>query len=296
MLTQLKNSMLIAGLVCLISATATNAQDAEGVVRLGTGGAAEGVARVAAVPAQDLVIRGQSPDGCLSGNCCLPDACCPSSGCCPSGSCCPHGGCGPDCRRGNCPHCNCGQGGQCPHCRNGGYGGYGGYGRSGSGSSHGCRSGYAGYGGGSCRGGLFGGGGCGLFGGSGHRCFLSHGPLCDYFRMQASMHRARNMGTSMALHMAVEEECAEKAQWAKCKFGYFLPAGCDGKGVPPLGAYSMVYPVDPSYFDQRDGQVYAAQGYGGPVAVPLAPNVQHTYNYGWGLPSSRLTPISHPIQ
>jgi len=68
-----------------------------------------------------------------------------------------------------------------------------------------------------------------------------------------------------------------------------------GPGVPLMGCYKVVYPVNPSHFDGRDGQVYAAQGYGGPVSVPLAPTVHHTYNYGWGLPSSRLTPISHPV-
>ena len=72
-------------------------------------------------------------------------------------------------------------------------------------------------------------------------------------------------------------------------------SGGDGFGVPPIGHYQLTYPVNPSYFDGRDGQVYAAQGYGGPVSVPLAPIVRNTYNYGWGVPSSRLTPISHPI-
>ena len=65
--------------------------------------------------------------------------------------------------------------------------------------------------------------------------------------------------------------------------------------TPLVGCYDLVYPVDPYYFDKRDGQVYAAQGVGGPVSVPLAPVVRHTYNYGWGVPSSRLTPISHPV-
>ncbi|HWL09803.1 MAG TPA: hypothetical protein VNQ76_15455 [Planctomicrobium sp.] len=63
---------------------------------------------------------------------------------------------------------------------------------------------------------------------------------------------------------------------------------------PLAGKYHIVYPADPSYFDNRDGQVYAAAGYGGPVSVPLAPVVNHTYNYGWGIPSSRLTPVLHP--
>jgi hypothetical protein len=80
----------------------------------------------------------------------------------------------------------------------------------------------------------------------------------------------------------------------RCKLGYFIPTGAGGAGVPWCGKYSRVYPQDPYYFDQRDGQTFAAQGYGAPIAVPLAPVVGHTYNYGWGIPSSRLTPISHP--
>ena len=80
----------------------------------------------------------------------------------------------------------------------------------------------------------------------------------------------------------------------KCKFGYFIPSGGGGAGIPWVGHYSRVYPVNPAYSDARDGQIWAAQGYGIPIAVPLAPIVGHTYDYGWGVPSSRLTPISHP--
>lgn len=77
-----------------------------------------------------------------------------------------------------------------------------------------------------------------------------------------------------------------------CKFGYFVPTGNGGTGAPFIGSYARVYPQDPSYFDQRDGQLWGAEGYGAPVAVPLAPVVGHQYNYSWGIPSSRLTPIS----
>lgn len=80
----------------------------------------------------------------------------------------------------------------------------------------------------------------------------------------------------------------------RCKFGYFVPTGAGGAGLPWVGKYSRVYPQNPYQFDQRDGQLWAAQGYGAPMAVPLAPTVSHTYNYGWGIPSSRLTPISRP--
>ena len=86
----------------------------------------------------------------------------------------------------------------------------------------------------------------------------------------------------------------DMVDYFRCKFGYFIPTGAGGAGVPFAGRYSRVYPQDPHYFDQRDGQAWAAQGYGAPMAVPLAPVVGHTFNYGWGIPSSRLTPISHP--
>jgi hypothetical protein len=79
----------------------------------------------------------------------------------------------------------------------------------------------------------------------------------------------------------------------RSRLNYFVPRGACGKGAPPVGCYTIVYPVDPWYGDARDGQVYAAQGQGGPVSVPLAPVIRHTMNYGWGVPSSRLTPISH---
>ena len=73
----------------------------------------------------------------------------------------------------------------------------------------------------------------------------------------------------------------------------WLPSGCGGKGCPPFGMYQMVYPVNPSHCDPRDRNVHAAQGYGVPMSVPLAPVVRHQYNYSWGVPASRLTPISN---
>jgi hypothetical protein len=78
----------------------------------------------------------------------------------------------------------------------------------------------------------------------------------------------------------------------RCKFGYLIPTGNGGAGTPPLGKYSRVYPEDPGYFDQRDGMLWGAQGYGTPIAVPLAPVVSHQWNYSWGTPASRLTPVS----
>jgi len=100
----------------------------------------------------------------------------------------------------------------------------------------------------------------------------------------------------------IHNDLARKGAWfrGKCGIGDSAHAGGrqghahDQPGRPLAGCYSMVYPVDPGYFDRRDGQVYAAPGYGGPVSVPLAPVVNSTYNYGWGIPSSRLTPVLHP--
>jgi hypothetical protein len=74
-----------------------------------------------------------------------------------------------------------------------------------------------------------------------------------------------------------------------------LYSDCKGgwqREIPRYGFYHLAYPVNPYHFDQRDGRIYAAQGYGYPIGSPLAPNVEHTYNYGWGLPSSRLSPVS----
>lgn len=101
---------------------------------------------------------------------------------------------------------------------------------------------------------------------------------------QAAAHRARNRMAS-----------ANLGHYLRCKLGYFVPDGSGGIGSPMFGHYSIVYPVDSGYSDSRDGQVYAAQGYGGAVSVPLAPVVRQAYNYGWGIPSSRLTPVSNNI-
>ena len=112
---------------------------------------------------------------------------------------------------------------------------------------------------------------------------------------QCASHRMRSHYQTTALHSNLQANCRETTAWARCKFGYFIPSGSCGQGTPLVGHYSMVYPVNPQHFDGRDGQVYAANGYAGPVAIPIAPNVNQTYNYGWGVPSSRLTPISHPV-
>jgi hypothetical protein len=80
--------------------------------------------------------------------------------------------------------------------------------------------------------------------------------------------------------------------WINNKFNYFKPSGCCGQGCPPIGKYSRVYAADPNYYDARDEQVYASPVTGLPTAIPLAPGVRYQYNYSWGYPGSRLTPIS----
>lgn len=73
--------------------------------------------------------------------------------------------------------------------------------------------------------------------------------------------------------------------------------GCAFAFAAPLtwwdwGARKDIVAVNPAYSDPRDSELYSAQGYGVPIAVPLAPVVRDTYNYGWGMPSSRLTPVA----
>ncbi len=106
--------------------------------------------------------------------------------------------------------------------------------------------------------------------------------VASFLGGQAAMHRARKRHANAGLNA-----------YLRCKLGYFLPSGCGGAGCKPFGHYTRVYADDPGYFDGRDGQIYAVPGVGGPVSVPLAPNVRHAYNYGWGVPSSRLTPVSN---
>jgi hypothetical protein len=79
-----------------------------------------------------------------------------------------------------------------------------------------------------------------------------------------------------------------------CGHGCRCKGGCRGLDRD-LGFYRIAYPVNPGYYDQRDTRIYAAQGWGVPMAMPLAPNVEHTYNHGWGVPSSRLTRVSRTV-
>jgi hypothetical protein len=79
------------------------------------------------------------------------------------------------------------------------------------------------------------------------------------------------------------------------KFNYFTPSGSCGEGAPLWGHYKRVYATEPNYSHPSDSQVYSSPMTGHPTAVPLAPNVRHQYNYSWGMPSSRLTPISNVV-
>ena len=116
-------------------------------------------------------------------------------------------------------------------------------------------------------GGLGGGGLSGLGGGGGSAC-------SSFWARSSQSYQSRNARLSQHL------------------FGWLVPSGNGGQGSPPIGKYHTTYTQNANHFDQRDGEVYAAQGYGTNVTVPLAPNVRHAYNYGWGMPSSRITRVS----
>jgi hypothetical protein len=85
----------------------------------------------------------------------------------------------------------------------------------------------------------------------------------------------------------------KNARLADKLFGWMIPSGCCGQGCPPIGKYHMTYADQPDYVNPNDTQIYAAQGYGMPITVPLAPNVNHTYNYSSGIPASRITTIGN---
>ena len=88
-----------------------------------------------------------------------------------------------------------------------------------------------------------------------------------------------------------QEQSEALANWMFDRMGLYTPAVVH---TAPVGTYNMIYPVNPDYVNPRDRRVYGAQGAGVPIVVPLAPTVRSSYNYGSGLPASRLTPISVP--
>jgi hypothetical protein len=79
--------------------------------------------------------------------------------------------------------------------------------------------------------------------------------------------------TSVTASLAKDEcddECKPRCRW---RFGS-----------------ASLYTNNNYHFDPRDTRVYASQAYNTPVTIPVAP-MARTYNYGWGVPSSRLSPI-----
>lgn len=95
-------------------------------------------------------------------------------------------------------------------------------------------------------------------------------------------------------------KCADKDDCDSCKANIARRVRCSLAWLRPVtywdvGAQTDIIAVNPGYSHPNDMNAgYAAQGFGGPVTVPLAPNVRDAYNYSWGLPSSRLTPIGYP--
>lgn len=83
--------------------------------------------------------------------------------------------------------------------------------------------------------------------------------------------------------------CREGFTRRKFDRWYYLRKACG------IGHYNIAYPVEPGYRHPRDGHVFAAQGYGIPMATPIAPMVTHEYNYSDGPQGSRLTPISRYV-
>jgi hypothetical protein len=77
--------------------------------------------------------------------------------------------------------------------------------------------------------------------------------------------------------------------WGQNCYGY---GNYSGGYYGGMGGYNgnSVYPAMGYYYDVRDTQTYAAQGYNVPVTVPLPP-ITRAYNYGWGIPSTRLSPV-----
>ncbi len=95
--------------------------------------------------------------------------------------------------------------------------------------------------------------------------------------------------------------CGKRSMWKRMFGGGNSDFGADKPWKPRrqafgFGAYDITYAVNPYYQDPRDSRVYSAQGWGVPMGVPLAPVVNHSYNYGWGIPSSRMTPVSRPLR
>jgi hypothetical protein len=95
------------------------------------------------------------------------------------------------------------------------------------------------------------------------------------------------VAVTRAQEVCAEEECCEEGGSGfrdRCK-------GLFGRGCRRRNNCRHWQAVDANYCDPRDMQLHSDQGYGVPIAVPLAPTVRHTYHYGWGMPSSRLVRV-----
>ncbi len=139
--------------------------------------------------------------------------------------------------------------------------------------------------------------------GSCHSCLHRAGEVCEKCRGQSNCCRPHCSdydcsicGQLQMLHDQNQHNCNILSAHLHGKLAYFTPMGNGGEGVSKVGYYQLVYPANPNYSDPRDAKVYAAQGWGVPMSVPLAPNVRYTMNYSTGMPASRLTPISYSPQ
>lgn len=114
-----------------------------------------------------------------------------------------------------------------------------------------------------------------------------HGPFCKY---TWGAHDTSTLPGKLNAHDRRFRQSLYRGFLKSAKLAFCIPYTVGAAMIPHV-SYT---PVTPGYIDPRDtgGNVYAAEGYGVPVSVPMAPVVKHQYNYGWGVPSSRLTRIN----
>lgn len=114
-----------------------------------------------------------------------------------------------------------------------------------------------------------------------------HGPFCKY---TYGAHDTTTLPGKLNAHDRRFRQSLYRGFLKSAKLAFCIPYTVGAAMIPHVSYTS----VQPGYIDPRDtaGNVYAAEGYGVPVSVPMAPVVKHQYNYGWGVPSSRLTRIN----
>ena len=210
---------------------------------------------------------------------------------------CGHAGCSPaGCRNGACSTSGAFPGFQCGSCY-----GRGCVGCNGHGVVGGCRPGCQAHSGGPCN--------CGAV-----AAMMNNPYLCRPSYTLGDLHGDIHSWKCKARHSLFGDSCdgcsnswlANEWEMYKCrsryrsailgghlrgKLNYFIPSGGDGSGIPLAGTYARVYATEPQYHDPRDSQVFASPHTGVPTVIPVAPNVRHQYNYSWGIPSSRITPL-----